>query len=244
MDRYALLIDGSNINGEKHLPGAEKDVAAMREYLMSPVGGSWHDDEIEIINQKPLKLIKLKLICHDKDFCLVYFSGHGSEEEKGVPTVCLNDNEKDVPVQALHPIGEYGIVITDCCRGNGQETLNENVGNENFAIRTACDVNEASRDLWDRALKKYIDENKSQGIVEMLSCSYNEDANETYLPDAHGYYSYELIQAAKDWYENVESNSCLTTLEIHRAIYDYMVRQGQHPCYTPKKLEYPFAVKA
>ena len=244
MGRYALLIDGSNINGEQRLPGAKKDIVAMREFLMSPVGGSWRDDEIEIINQKLFILIKVKLFCHKEDFCLVYFSGHGSEVNTGVPTVCLNNSEKDVPVRDLYPLSKYGIVITDCCRGNSQETLNENAGNKNFTIKTASDLNKASRDLWNRALKHCIDANKSQGIVKMLSCGYNEVAGETEPPDAHGIYTHALIQAAKDWYENMESNSHLTTLKIHRAIYDYMVSQGQHPCYNPECLKYPFAVKA
>lgn len=244
MNRYALLIDGSNISGEKHLPGAEKDVVSMRGYLMSPIGGSWYDDEIETINQESIFKVNVKLERHKDDFCLVYFSGHGSEEIQGNPTICLNDNEKDVPVTSLYPASGYGIVITDCCRGSGQDTLNESVGNENFSIKTASDKNKASRSLWDSELKNCIGKRRLNGIVEMLSCSYNEDANETDPPDAHGYYSYALIQAAKDWYENVEPNSCLTTLQIHIAIYDYMVRQGQHPCYNPECLEYPFAVKA
>ena len=188
--------------------------------------------------------IIVKLTYHSDDFCLVYVSGHGSEGVRGVPTVCLNDSDKKVPVQGLYPLGKYGVVITDCCRGNGQETLNESVRNENFAIRTASDVNETSRNLWSRMLETCIEDNKNQGIVEMLSCGYNEAARETIFPNAHGYYSYALLQAAKDWHANVESNSSLTTWDIHIIIYDYIVRQGQHPSYAPENLKYPFAVKA
>ncbi len=244
MDRYALLIEGSNIKGLKSLPGAENDVIAMREYLMSSVGGEWRDDEIVTINQMRLRKIRTMLMRHIDDFCFVYFSGHGSEEVRGVPTVCLNDNELDVSVTDLYPAGNYGIVITDCCRGNEQESLNESVEFENFLIRTASDINGISRKLWDLALEKCIEDNKTQGIVEMLSCGYNEVARETRRPDAHGIYTNALLKEAKLWQKTAKSKKYLSTLGIHNRIYEYMVRQGQHPSYAPENLKYPFAVKA
>ena len=217
----------------------------MREYLMSPVGGGWRDDEIEVINQKLLKNIKFKLSFHNEDFCLVYFSGHGDEAVQGIPTICLNDFEMDVPVKALCPFSKCGIVITDCCRGNGQDdVVNESrkiASTENFELLNSDDV---SRDLWERALKKSIEENNLNGIVMMSSCSYNETAGETKPPDAHGLYTYALLKEARKWHLTATKNHYLTTLQIHNRIYEYMVRQAQHPCYTPENLEYPFAVKA
>lgn len=245
MDRYALLIEASNVTGEIDLPGARNDVIAMRDYLMSPVGGSWQNEEIEVVNKPQLTSICVKLAFHSNFFCLVYFSGHGSEPRKGFLTVCLNDIEREVEVKYLRPDSEYGIVIMDCCRGSGLiEESNENTKIAHFTHVATQGTDENSRNVWDKALQKCIKNNSDCGIVEMISCSYNEEARETESPNAYGEYTHALLEEAKRWHRTAESNYYLPSSQVHKRVYGYMVRRGQHPCYSPESLKYPFAVKA
>lgn len=246
MQRYALLIEASNVTGEEDLPGARNDVIAMRNFLMSPPGGAWRHDEIEIVNKPQYRSVFEKLLDHKEDYSLVYFSGHGSECVQGCPSVCLNDTEMTIPVTCLYPKSKYGIVITDCCRGNGMvETLNENMKKASFSFEEAFDATDVtSRNLWDAALSQCIRSNTDDGIVEMLACQYNEAASEIEAPEAYGLYTHAIINAAKNWYQEASCDTFLTTLQVHEKIKLYMALHGQHPAYFPSELEYPFAIKA
>ena len=247
MQRYALLIEASNVTGEEDLPGARNDVIAMRNFLMSPPGGAWWHDEIEIVNKPQYRSVFEKLLDHKEDYSLVYFSGHGSECVQGCPSVCLNDTERTIPVTCLYPESKYGIVITDCCRGNGMlEASNGNMKTASFSSVTSSVAEYVkSRKLWNAALAQCIRSNTDDGIVEMLACQYNEAASETEAPEAYGLYSHAIINAAKNWYQEASCNTCLTTLQVHKLIASYMEEtHGQHPAYFPSELEYPFAIKA
>ena len=244
MNRYALLIEASNVCGEQELPGARNDVKLMQNYLMEPIGGCWLESEIEILNKPSYATICVKLALHATDYCMVYFSGHGSERKKGCPTVCLNDTEREVPVMGLYPESPYGVVIADCCRGSGTEGLGDEDNHRSILKEASTFSSDCSgRRLFDLALGQCIKQNGKDGIIEMLACAYNESASETKYPHAHGVYTFALLAEARRWYKDPASTYYLTTSCLHSGIREYMASQGQHPCYTPESLSYPFAIK-
>lgn len=242
MKRFALLINGGNAPNEDELPGAINDVIAMKDYLMSPAGGCWLDNEIytSMPNDRT-ELIRRKLFEHKNDYCLVYFSGHGYERYLGVPRVILNDGS-EVNLRDIEPISKYGIVITDSCRGYCVEDILRKMASTNTNNYCMYDI-DYYRNLWDGALRGSIDRNDRPGIVRMLSCSSGEYASETPLPNAHGNYTNVMIKLCQNWFHSGDQSGYLSSLELHNKLKNRMFMSMQHPDYKPINISYPIAVR-
>lgn len=248
MNRFALLIDGGNAPNEDKLAGTQNDVIAMKEYLMSPVGGCWMDHEIYILQESTsmprggvLFEIQSKLEVHKNDFCIVYFSGHGYEYNPGDPRIILNDGDK-VDLRDIEPIGKFGIVIADSCRGHYvEDTLikRASVNRQDYNIN----IINYYRRLWDNSLVDSISRNNRPGIVRMLSCSSGEYASEAPSPNEYGKYTISMIRFCQKW--SLSSSPCryLHSLKLHIILKFIMRRSMQHPDYTPVNVFYPIAIK-
>lgn len=246
MKRKAILIEASNVQGEAVLPGAAKDVMNWLNFLKSPLGGSWDPTEIFPPYNKPSKaMISGLLKAHQDCYCFVVFSGHGRNG-----SVVLNDQETEVLYKDLFPQSTKGTLIVDACRGTSDEGVKEGaiaVANSRFTSRSSrmtnlsalheMDYTETHKDVWLRALQERTD-----GIVRMLSCSKGQGADED--PDAGGYYTSLLMAGAKEWRDDdIAQELVFSTLKAH----DYAAKnlpQQQTPQYLPDRTVYfPFAVK-
>ena len=248
MTRRAILIESSNISGEKDLPGARIDIVNWEAFLRSPLGGSWSDSEILIL-RKPLPLIlMLEIAAAANKYCFVAFSGHGSNGK-----IALNDSRRDFPISLLLPRGNQGTMLIDSCRGTGPaqqtEALLAKIASflaENAVPPVSRISPEAGaalariktlryRNQFDAALAR-----ATNGIVTMLSCSTGEAAGEN--PESGGYYTSAIIDAAFAFDTTQGTPTILNTKEAH----DHAVRimpPQQHPEYAPLGLAFPFAVK-
>lgn len=77
--RCAILI-GNDRWGGISLPGVSKDIKALKQFLLSPYGGSWHPSEILEIyspNSRQYFIKLLKGISEVYDYIFIYFAGHG-----------------------------------------------------------------------------------------------------------------------------------------------------------------------
>ena len=263
MTRKAILIESSDVVGERDLPGARVDIANWENFLKSDLGGAWEQSEIVTLH-KPTSIDVQHYLDAGKDhYCFVAFSGHGCDG-----TVVLNENwiNNGYPISNLKPKGDQGTLILDSCRGvtdamlysfsatqyafandaGHAVALNARYGRsvqfasaqemtESLILKRAGIVNK-SREKWDDALRT-----KSKGLVEMLACAKGQTAGEN--PSAGGYYTSLLLQSADLWKNNGAISSVYTTKDAH----DYAVSKlpaQQTPEYRPSWLNFPFAVEA
>ena len=62
MNRFALIIEASDVEGQTALPGAKQDAINWYNFLTSNVGGGWRQDEIVILNKPSRTLVACYLV--------------------------------------------------------------------------------------------------------------------------------------------------------------------------------------
>ena len=262
MKRKAILIESSDVIGERELPGARVDITNWENFLKSDLGGAWQYSEIVILHKPTSIDVQAHLEAGKDHYCFVAFSGHGCDG-----TVVLNESwvNKGYPIANLRPKGDQGTLILDSCRGvteamlysftqtkyafaneaghavalharRGQPVVFASASEITESIRlTRAGLVNKFREKWDEALRA-----KSKGIVEMLACAKGQAAGES--PSAGGYYTSLLLQSADLWKDNGTISTVHTTKDAH----DYAVSKlppQQTPEYNPSWLNFPFAVK-
>lgn len=249
MKRKAVLIESSNVQGEKEIPGARADITNWVKFLKSDLGGLWLESEIAIL-RKPFTSDVKNELAGDYDYTFVAFSGHGSDGN-----VALNDVYKTCPLQTLYPTSKKGTLIIDACRGiepsaTGQAFANSaNWKSATFSAVQARSLNEVlaseqplnrvirsatARSLWEADLNL-----RNNGMVRMYACSSGEGANED--PFAGGFYTSLLISSAEAFLKSGTSAKIHTTKNAHDYAAYHMPPQ-QNPEYEPGDLAFPFAV--
>jgi hypothetical protein len=91
--RIALLIGAPGGLNSTFLPGVESDIQNVQSFLMSAHGGAWHDDEIIILNDPDKAEVFLALQYLFADYVIVYFSGHGFQDQKRRNFLSLTNGE-------------------------------------------------------------------------------------------------------------------------------------------------------
>lgn len=262
MKRKAILIESSNVQGLKDLPGARVDVQNWKSFLKSDLGGAWEDAEIVMLSKPQSREVDDHLNVAADCYCFVAYSGHGSDG-----SVVLNDAwiDKGYSTTYLRPKGNKGTLIVDSCRGLKEAVIQSFSGTKMaFAneaghavvanarrsrsvvfstsseldarlIRKSYGLEIKPRQVWDDSLKR-----TSSGTVQMLSCSKGQYAGED--PSAGGYYTSLLLQSADLWNQASNFQTVHTTKDAH----DYAAGKlppQQTPEYSPYGLAFPFAVK-
>jgi len=114
--RSAILISCPG-NGQSYLPGAVQDPENVRNYLLSPRGGAWDEEEIQIIRNPNWRAVESILKYSVADYQLVYFSGHGCTE--GAQRL-LSFSDVAVPDTYLLNSISKQLIIVDACRNYAQ----------------------------------------------------------------------------------------------------------------------------
>jgi hypothetical protein len=89
MLKVALLVGVSEYEpGLNPLPGAVKDVDAMREVLLHPEMGGFSESEIILLKNPERQDLEMEIETlfsgrHKDDLVLLYFSGHGIKDDRG-----------------------------------------------------------------------------------------------------------------------------------------------------------------
>ncbi len=253
MNRFAIIIESSNVGGQADLPGAKADAQNWVSFLKSPLGGSWPDGSIKVFNKPTSTEIGAYLTAFRDYYCFVCFSGHGAHSSTRGTVVCLNENEQSCSVDKLKPLGSKGTLIVDACRGlEGQRRVRFEkravtllLANEaNTAIRnrlTSLSADAMNTSRWNAVL-----EDRQAGIVTMYSCGIGEGAGEYSVGDPvqGGFYSLALVAVAEDWNRRTPRGSLYSTKNAHDDTVIYFREAGisQNPEYSPAWVSYPFAV--
>lgn len=262
INRYAIIIESSNVKGLRDLPGARTDAANWRSFLKSELGGAWRDEEICVLNKPERDKISASLYQYSGAYVFLAFSGHGFEQfsyvrGKYVTKVCLNDNEQAVDIDTISP-KRLGTAIFDCCRGIDEESQNPvSVANESFfSNRSLPLTKQAGAEVIKRLKRrqsirelflKEIANNQQLTALRMYSCSRGEEAEDFEgVANAGGYYTTFLLRAAKEWEKRLNTFCCgvYSTKQAHDFACAIMARihPQQHPEYTPGWQSYPFAI--
>lgn len=199
MKRKAILIfnDGGPSN---YLPGVKIDKANYLDFLKSPESGAWKDDEIKVYDNdctKTLLLnyIKFHRLAEHPGFWLIIFSGHGYTEGDSGNTILELSPGHECSVQDIKDATEYSrrLLIADSCR-----TVYHHIS-ESVKDKAKLYSTKSTDYLYiNRCRELYMEK------LEMVSrntfnatyaAAYNQAANDD---DAiGGYYSYELLRAAR-----------------------------------------------
>lgn len=199
MKRKAILIGNT-----RDLNGVKVDVQRTKQFLESPVGGSWNSSEIEtFINpQKRSLLHKLDGFRGQAyDYVFVLFSGHGGQIRQTVFE--LNGDEGTIPESTLHDIAKRQLTISDCCRVVSQPVMEARVLDSlshNFSQYAS------TRKLFDERIMRAIPQQ-----VKLYSCSVGQSSYDT--PDGAIYLG-NFLQAARSF---EGSNSQFKTIESAHA---------------------------
>lgn len=112
--RTAIIICSPS-KGEQYLRGAAKDLRNMKNYLLSPRGGSWHEREIYCLNDPSWPELKLLLSSLNSTYQFIYFAGHGCSDENKARYIELKHNAL-VEDTALFTVVSKQLIVIDACR--------------------------------------------------------------------------------------------------------------------------------
>ena len=247
--RRAILIAAPG-GGPKPAHGTRVDVAAWQNYLTSPAGGAWNDDEILPPLTHPSKdeLDDALASADGCDYAVVTFSGHGGTKNiDGEPTTVLQiaPSLPLIPYYELKPRCARILLILDSCRS----VLEEEVGVSKMAGRLMEKsieerlIRQMHRDIYEKIILR-----TERGTITLFGCDYNEEADDMLSETQYGgLYTHKLIGAGDTWYSSA-AKGMLNVYDAHlRAERD---TTGQNRLQHPKILHgrrlgiFPFAVKA
>lgn len=170
MKRFAYLL--SNSNG---LPGIKKDISDFRAFLLSCEGGAWNFNEI--VERQNLRLEELRrdlslIRCATYDYCIFYYSGHGSYERD--TRLYVNDTNDNIGENEVLNLASKQLSIFDCCRFDAKKKnekcafVCENAFNNVHVLRQYC------RDKFERLVQAALPQK-----VSLYACKIGEYATAT-----------------------------------------------------------------
>lgn len=185
----ALLI-GSSGEGDSYLLGVQKDIRAMRNYLLSGNGGAWESHEIKILNEPTLLTLSATLRSieqENNDFVFVCFFGHGNYDAYYGRKFYLNSKDF-FSLCDVRNLAKKQIFIADSCAEITSVELSESLESKGF------DGLSFSRHL---KRTKYIDwlSNCSNQKINLFGCSVDECSGES---DKGGFFTQSLIDVGSN----------------------------------------------
>lgn len=113
--RKALLIGAPGGSTTQFLPGVERDPINMQDFLLSPRGGAWKEDEIIVLDDPDLDSVYEATELCEADYVIKYFSGHGFETPDKRRFLNLSDGNSFEDMILLNDSPRQ-LIILDACR--------------------------------------------------------------------------------------------------------------------------------
>jgi hypothetical protein len=247
LKRKALLIGAPDDGETLYLDGVIVDVDRFHQYLKTPLGGAWRDEEIvTLVSPHKREIDRALKFLADADYTFITFSGHGG----------YNSFERSIEI-ALRPGVTFGTrqfegltpkqtIVLDCCQKRFVPSIEAEALTIKFLTETAAFLNPVrARQEFDAWLSKC-----ASACLVLKACSIDEFA---YDGGAEGgLYSSTLIKMAEDferYMETLEEFTAVVDVEhIHRlARHDVQRLKAflQNPdIEMPKSMKplFPFAV--
>ena len=242
--RKALIIGAP----DEKIPGVNIDIQNLKDYLKSPIGGLWYDNEVKILNSPSEREVLSEIsLLNKSDYSLILFAGHGYYSIDKETTVLHINSQEKLDSLNLRVGAKKHTLILDCCRKLERESL--------MKYRMESMMFSKSQTLTPSACREYFDRyisNCDNGIVVMNSCSIDETAGEN--ESKGGYYTSSLIDCANAWAKNKLrdipfTKNILPTQACHNSAVEEVKKLSggrQNPTFESPRTEnkFPFAVVA
>ena len=200
-----ILNDGGPSN---YLPGVKVDKVNYLNFLKSAEGGAWEENEIRVYDNDCSRELLLNYIdfyrkAEQTEYWLIIFSGHGYTNSQNETILELSPG-KECSVNEIKKATNCSrrLLIADSCRLVIQ-AITDSLKRERklfsdvsagYNYRTRC------RELYMNQLEKvYKDSFNAAYAAEYNQCANDDDAT-------GGYYSFELLKAAKTMIEGRKSS--------------------------------------
>ncbi len=200
MNKLALLINYSETYDyelwDDDTKGMYHDVECMKNYLLSPLGGAWHNDEIMVFHkttQKDLQNLINIVKNSSLAFSFIYFSGHGYLQDDELFLQINNQDGQDLQEYLLRNIAQKNLVILDCCRKTPEVISEESVKIASFTDLPTLDYDK-HRNYYEELIN-----NSNVGNTVLYACSKEECA---YGNELGGNYTQKLLRCARRWQTN------------------------------------------
>ena len=192
------------------------------QFFLSPAGGTWSSDEIEILMNPTLSEL-LDTITDieeaDYDFLITVFSGHGWEVDDET-ILSINWQNETIGLSELTNLSERQLLLIDCCRGS------ELLPDDEAFIETGTALS-LSQDTIRQAYERRILDSIPQEVI-LFACDEDEPAGDSRMG---GIYAQYLLDATE--MELTKSRSPFITVgKAHRCAVQLMRQDSdvaQHP---------------
>lgn len=168
----------------------------MKAFLRSPMGGLWHENEIETLRSPALTVLRGKIeTLKWNDYSFISFAGHGFYSNQRRSTIVQLNAHETLDSLDLRIGATKHTLILDCCRKREDETRILKATFEGFAMDAA-----KRQSLNPRECREFFDKtisNCATGLVVMNACSIDETAGEQKA--SGGYYTSSLLDVAYEW---------------------------------------------
>lgn len=234
MKRKAIII----VNDDGVLEGISKDIQNITGFLTSLSGGSWYESEIEVIKNPTLQNLRSKLTVQrllGLDFCLVFFSGHGSSDGRKTH-IQINNQKETIEESALFGFAKKQINFFDCCRCITKSLIQKSARSTTLAM-DECLPNylsvEDSRRIYSELVERAINQNPVFYSCELNEVSYDSPNGAVYLSS--------YLKNASD-YTRFSSDKFKLAIQVHQAATKYVKslnprpEGNQNPTYTYSRL--------
>jgi len=169
-----------------------------RIFFYDTSGGAYENEEIVILNQPTVEILKNEINRSKEDFGIVVLIGHGATKENN-QLFQINENEI-IKAGQLDFRFRKQIIILESCRDEITNIQTVDLSDKIPKFRDGGIYRKPisrikSKELYLEQLKKC-----ENGLVICLACSRNESAE-------NFYYSSSLLQIGKNWHLNRENYS-------------------------------------
>jgi len=222
MKKKILMI--GNTSG---LPGIIRDLDGYKDFFMSPCGGLWREEEIDILsNPRQNELLQRinSLKSENLEYLITIFSGHGAYRRDRT-ILEINEQEEIVSEADLRAGAKRQLLIFDCCR-NVMPSMTLNASATKLSFSYVPD--DPIRVKYERRIAQTPPQ-----IASLYACSVGESAIAT---GSGSTYSMALIKAARDVVTS-RTEEYGTVEKVHQLAADITVRERpeQHPDYALAK---------
>jgi hypothetical protein len=247
MKKHAFIVTYPEEKGEKnYCQGVLQDKVNLKNYLMSAVGGAWHDSEISTFENtlKPWLISALEQ-CKGYDYLLIFFSGHGYFN--GSETCIELSKYSEMSEESLVGYAKKELIILDCCRVYHPGILLDHKLTELMKALGPGINPAACREKYESDI-----ENCGNTLTKCYSCKTGETSIDD--PQEGGLYLSNLVECAakKEKFSaryGAQMPVTFSINEIHQEAESIVTRRSrgrQNPKIKREKLqtEFPFAVLA
>jgi hypothetical protein len=190
LKRYAVLMGSTE--GATPLPEVRSDLALMKNYLMSSIGGGWLADEIRIfLNRPALDILKSidRLKRNHPDYLLFYWNGHGLVVNS--QQILQPDQKSAMALDCFFNVAPRQLMILDTCR----ERIQTAPSIVESSYKQAMAVTDREKRQYRRVYDHYV-----AGCEPSLQIAYACQPGARAGVSLYGsFYTMSLVQRALRW---------------------------------------------